>query len=104
MAAKATLALKAGVLFRRDRLVIVSPAREPSWPLSGRNSTYRPVRICRASSTSVLGQNNTTATDLDTFHFPGNAGEKIKVVLDHGGSEGSTGTIATLQVLDQSGH
>jgi hypothetical protein len=29
--------------FRRDRLVIVSPAREPSRPLSGRNATYPPV-------------------------------------------------------------
>src|SRR3954454_1704257 len=55
MAAKATLALEAGLWFRRDRRVIVSPAREPSWPLSGRNSTYRPVRICRASSPSTPG-------------------------------------------------
>jgi hypothetical protein len=36
--------------FRRDRLAIVSPAREPSRPLSGRNATYPPVRIRRASS------------------------------------------------------
>src|SRR5215212_8657625 len=50
MAATATFALKAGLWFRRDRLVIVSPARGPSWPPSGRNSTYRPVRIRRASS------------------------------------------------------
>src|SRR4051812_48149831 len=50
MAARATFALKAGLWFRRDRRVIVSPAREPSWPLSGRNATYRPVRIRRASS------------------------------------------------------
>jgi hypothetical protein len=42
--------LKAGLWFRRDRLVIVSPAREPSRPLSGRNATYPPVRIPRASS------------------------------------------------------
>ena len=39
-----------GVWFRRGRRVILSPALWPSWPLSGRNSTYRPVRICRASS------------------------------------------------------
>src|SRR5215218_73424 len=50
MAARATFALKAGLWFRRDRLVIVSPAREPSRPLSGRNATYPPVRIRRASS------------------------------------------------------
>jgi hypothetical protein len=42
--------LKAGLWFRRDRLVIVSPVREPSRPLSGRNATYPPVRIPRASS------------------------------------------------------
>src|SRR5688572_26697399 len=53
-AARATFALKAGLWFRRDRLVIVSPAREPSWPLSGRNATYRPVRIRRASSMPPL--------------------------------------------------
>src|SRR5688500_7320076 len=52
-AARATFALKAGLWFRRDRLVIVSPAREPSWPLSGRNATYPPVRIRRASSQLV---------------------------------------------------
>ena len=53
-AASATFALKAGVWFRRGRLVIVSPAREPSWPLSGRNATYRPVRIRRASSLGLV--------------------------------------------------
>src|SRR5918993_866901 len=55
MAARATFALKAGLWFRRDRLVIVSPAREPSRPLSGRNATYPPVRIRRASSLRPLG-------------------------------------------------
>src|SRR3954447_14175228 len=39
-AAKATFALKAGVWFRRGRLLIVSPALQPSWPPSGRDSTY----------------------------------------------------------------
>src|SRR3954452_1421597 len=41
MAARATFALKAGVWFRRGRLVIVSPFPQPSRPLSGRNSTQR---------------------------------------------------------------
>jgi hypothetical protein len=42
--------LKAGVWFRRGRLVIVSPMRHAYWPLSGRNSTYPAVQISRASS------------------------------------------------------
>src|SRR5215207_5485241 len=40
-AARATFALKAGVWFRRGRLLIVSPAPRPSWPPSGRNYTHR---------------------------------------------------------------
>jgi hypothetical protein len=31
-------------------LLIVSPALRPSWPLSGRNSTYPAVQVCQASS------------------------------------------------------
>jgi hypothetical protein len=42
--------LKAGVWFRRGRLVIVSPGLQPFWLLSGRNSTYPVVQISRASS------------------------------------------------------
>src|SRR4051812_12464160 len=49
-AANATFALKAGVWFRRGRLVMVSPVRHAYWPLSGRNSTYPDVQISRASS------------------------------------------------------
>jgi hypothetical protein len=46
MAASATFALKAGVWFRRGRLLIVSPdSLGAACPLSGRNSTYRPVQI-----------------------------------------------------------
>jgi hypothetical protein len=52
-AASATFALKAGVWFRRARLLIVAPdSQAPACPLSGRNSTYRPVQICGAGSTS----------------------------------------------------
>jgi hypothetical protein len=41
--------LKAG--FRRGRLLIVSPdSLGTACPLSGRNSTYRPVQILEASS------------------------------------------------------
>src|SRR3954465_3887185 len=51
MAASATLALKAGVWFRRGRRCMVSPdSRATACPPSGRNSTYRPVQISGASS------------------------------------------------------
>src|SRR5208282_2524186 len=51
MAAIATFALKAGVWFRRGRLVIVSPdSLGTTCQLSGRNSTYRPVQISGTSS------------------------------------------------------
>src|ERR1700730_14649532 len=53
MAASATFALKAGVWFRRGRLLMVSPdSAGTACPLSGRNSTYRPVQISRTSSVS----------------------------------------------------
>src|SRR6267154_829265 len=51
MAASATFALKPGVWFRRGRLVMVSPdSRGTACPLSGRNSTYRPVQISGTGS------------------------------------------------------
>src|ERR1039457_172515 len=51
MAASATFALKAGVWFRRGRLLMISPdSRGTACPPSGRNSTYRPVQISEASS------------------------------------------------------
>jgi hypothetical protein len=56
MAASATLALKAGVWFRRGRLLIVSPdSLGKACPLSGRNSTYRPVQISAAGSVFAVG-------------------------------------------------
>jgi hypothetical protein len=43
--------LKAGVWFRRGRLLIGSPdSLGTACPLSGRNSTYRPVQILEAGS------------------------------------------------------
>src|SRR4029077_10006987 len=54
MAARATLALKPGVWFRRGRLLIVSPdSLGTACPLSGRNSTYRLVQILEAGSKIV---------------------------------------------------
>src|ERR1700704_3662580 len=51
MAANATFALNAAVWFRRARLLIVSPdSSGTGCPLSGRNSTYRPVQNSGASS------------------------------------------------------
>src|SRR3954452_7388954 len=50
-AARATFALKAGVWFRRGRLLIVTPALRPSWPRSGRKPPLiQPVQKSRASS------------------------------------------------------
>ena len=50
MAASATFALKAGEWFRRGRLFMLSPDSRAACPLSGRNSTYRPVQILEAGS------------------------------------------------------
>src|SRR3954468_13658571 len=72
MAAKATFALKAGVWFRRGRLVMVSPVRHAYWPLSGRNSTYPDVQISRASSTtSKGGDNGDSKVDIVQFNQGG---------------------------------
>src|ERR1035437_2944835 len=55
MAASATFALKAGVWFRRGRLLMVSPdSRGTACPPSGRNSTYRPVQISGTSSLAAV--------------------------------------------------
>src|SRR3954466_380955 len=56
MAASATLALKAGVWFRRGRRCMVSPdSRVTACPPSGRNSTYRPVQISGTGSKGTRG-------------------------------------------------
>jgi len=55
IAASATFALKAGVWFRRGRLLVVSPdSRAIACQLSGRNSTYRRVQISGAGSVSHI--------------------------------------------------
>src|SRR5450759_4602794 len=57
MAASATFALKAGVWFRRGRLLMVSPdSRSTACPPSGRNSTYRPVQISGTGSIALARQ------------------------------------------------
>ncbi|HVT98534.1 MAG TPA: SDR family oxidoreductase [Acidobacteriaceae bacterium] len=73
MAASATLALKAGVWFRRRRLLIVSPdSLGTACPLSGRNSTYRPVQISAAGSMIRRGWGRIVfiSTSLDIMMAP----------------------------------
>src|ERR1700724_1732013 len=51
---KRHLRLETGEWFRRGRLLIVSPdSRGTACPLSGRNSTYRPVQFLEAGSESL---------------------------------------------------
>jgi len=50
MAAKATFALKAGLWLRRVRLDMFPSCCAASSPQSGRESTYRPVQFCPATS------------------------------------------------------
>src|SRR5947207_814485 len=85
MAASATLALKAGVWFRRGRLLIVSPdSLGTACPLSGRNSTYRPVQILEASSMDEVPDHDamreyrpiTLANHLDFKDAYGKSGAK----------------------------
>src|SRR5438309_4471767 len=65
MAASATFALKAGVWFRRGRLIMVSPdSLGTACPLSGRNSTYRPVQISGASSDDKV-EGNLDSQDIE---------------------------------------
>jgi hypothetical protein len=66
MAARATLALKPGVWFRRGRLLIVSPdSLGTACPLSGRNSTYRLVQILEAGSNIDI----TPSSEFGGLHF-----------------------------------
>src|SRR5882757_9593691 len=75
MAASAAFALKPGVWFRRGRLLIVSPdSLGTACPLSGRNSTYRPVQISATSS-------HRTIDGLLDGDFPLSAGRKALLKL-----------------------
>src|SRR3981189_624695 len=65
MAANATFALNAAGCFRRARLLIVSPdSSGTACPLSGRNSTYRPVQNSGASSTAFERQRSAPMWEL----------------------------------------
>src|SRR5450756_1779064 len=65
MAASATFALKAGVWFRRGRLLMVSPdSRSTACPPSGRNSTYRPVQIFGTGSTLLTRRKRRRKTSI----------------------------------------
>jgi hypothetical protein len=46
--------LKAGVWFRRGRLLIISPVQKPPWLLSGRDPTYPVAQILQATSQEAL--------------------------------------------------
>src|SRR4051812_23233578 len=81
MAASATFALKAGVWFRRGRLLIASPdSLGTACPLSGRNSTYRPVQILEAGSDqgNAAAQNNLGLIYRDGLGVPQDYVEAIK--------------------------
>src|SRR2546427_9712561 len=79
MAAIATFALKAGVWFRRGRLVMVSPdSLGTACPLSGRNSTYRPVQISETSSWPHT---------LRAGELADQAAEDVRIFLDYCGGE-----------------
>src|SRR3954468_23793619 len=74
MAASATLALKAGVWFRRGRLLIISPVQQPSWLLSGRNPTYPVVQIPQATSLFAIATFVGPSWMLSPSQPPKNAG------------------------------
>jgi hypothetical protein len=83
MAASATFALKAGVWFRRGRLFIVSPdSRGTACPLSGRNSTYRPVQILEAGSERLASFCATGQTSGD--------GSDQGIIIDWTSGDGSS--------------
>src|SRR5690349_7565997 len=64
MAASATLALNAGVWFRRGRLDMISPDSQATACLpSGRNSTYRPVQI--SGTSTDIGDQDTRVTSKE---------------------------------------
>src|ERR1700685_2784901 len=91
MAASATFALKTDVWFRRGRLLIVSPdSSGKACPLSGRNSTYRPVQISEASSHLRCRQLNKLRRGLHAQQFMG--------VVKRGAGVG-TGNLDKLEIV-----
>src|SRR5450631_2012473 len=77
MAAIAIFALNAGVWFRRGRRVMVSPdSQGTACPLSGRNSTYRPVQIsgtgslllCAPTGRAAKSVSEATGMEARTIH------------------------------------
>jgi hypothetical protein len=79
MAASANFALKAGAWFRRGRLLIVSPdSQATACPLSGRNSTYRPVQI--SGTSSYAGSRNAFNDAFFAIEFAYSTNQKPSVV------------------------
>ena len=88
----------------------IAPGVPPRVDLTYNNSD-RSLRVnanptCpRALASSLLGQDGEdarTREDVDTYDFPGEAGEQVEVVLDVDGAAGALGGDATLRVLDDS--
>jgi hypothetical protein len=80
---KATFALKAGVWFRRGRLVMISPDVRRYSPLSGGKSTYRSVKIPRASSHEIgfddLRNNYASPKTLSVVTFAGDEAVRSRI-------------------------
>lgn len=74
----------------------------------GALSVNQPAKCGAARATSILSQNgeddSSPAQDLDSYSFPGKAGERVKVRLDRDGSGGSAGEVASLRVRAPNGN
>src|SRR3954468_464551 len=84
-AAKATFALRAGVWFRRGRLLIISPALQPSWPPSGYTLygafdvklLFQALPRCRAPSFSRVLVSSCPEIGTDRPHTSGSMGSGL---------------------------
>src|SRR5664280_1786949 len=91
MAASATFALKAGVWFRRGRLLMVSPdSQGTACPLSGRNSTYRPVQISGTGSVISIPLVQKIRQVSPPFHYYGGADAAARIRADASGADASS--------------